>query len=167
MIGAPIVAHVDATLRAACEDLVLEEAARLDARAYTTWLDLFTMDAEYWVPLREGQSEPHTELNIIYDDRARMEDRIFRLTGGSDHSQDPPSRTVRNIAGFRYEQTVADEVIVRSTFVLVEVRVGRQQVFGGRYSHRLRGTPERLLIASKTVVLVNSEEPFGNLTFLL
>lgn len=74
---------------------------------------------------------------------------------------------MRNIAGFRYELTAQDEVIVRSTVVLIEVRVGRQEVFGGQYTHRLRGAPESLLIASKTVVLVNSEEPFGNLTFLL
>ena len=167
MNATPLRTPVDAALRAAGEDLVLEEAQQLDARAYATWLELFTKDAEYWVPLREGQSDPHAELNIVYDDRARMEDRIFRLTGGSAHSQDPPSRTVRNIAGFRYEATAEGELIVRSTFVLVEVRPGRQHVFGGRYTHRLRGTPGRLLIARKTVELVNSEEPFGNLTFLL
>jgi hypothetical protein len=31
----------------------------------------------------------------------------------------------------------------------------------------LRGTPASLLIVQKTVELVNSEEPFGNMTFLL
>jgi len=79
------------------------------------------------VPLREGQADPHTELNIVYDDLARMRDRIVRLTGAFAHAQDPPSRTVRSIAGFRFEAAGADEVIVRSTFILLEVRSGRQQ----------------------------------------
>jgi benzoate/toluate 1,2-dioxygenase beta subunit len=165
--GAPAADGVERDRRAAGEDLVLEEAERLDARAYEAWLELFADDAEYWVPLREAQPDPHRELNIVFDDRARMEDRIFRLTGGSAHAQDPPSRTVRNIAGFRFADAGSGEFIVRSTFVLVEVRLGRQQVFGGRYTHRLRETPGRLLIARKTVELVNSEEAFGNLTFLL
>jgi 3-phenylpropionate/cinnamic acid dioxygenase small subunit len=159
--------RIGAELRAAAEELVLEEAAQLDARQYTSWLDLFTDDAEYWVPLREGQADPHTELNIVYDDLARMRDRIIRLTGAFAHAQDPPSRTVRSIAGFRYEAAGEGEVIVRSTFILLEVRSGRQQTYGGRYRHRLRGTPERLQIVQKTVELVNSEEPFGNMTFLL
>jgi 3-phenylpropionate/cinnamic acid dioxygenase small subunit len=160
-------ARVSAELRAAAEELVLEEAARIDARRYEAWLELFAVDAEYWVPLRENQPDPHTELNIVYDDLARMRDRIVRLTGAFAHAQDPPSRTVRSIAGFRYEAAGENEVIVRSTFVLLEVRSGRQQTYGGRYTHRLRGTPASLLIVQKTVELVNSEEPFGNMTFLL
>ena len=161
------VPRVGTEWRAAAEELVLEEAAQLDARKYTSWLELFADDAEYWVPLREGQADPHTELNIVYDDLARMRDRIVRLTGAFAHAQAPPSRTVRSIAGFRFEAAGADEVIVRSTFILLEVRSGRQQTYGGRYTHRLRGTPEQLRIVQKTVELVNSEEPFGNMTFLL
>ena len=159
--------RIAAELRAAAEELVLEEAVRLDERKYAAWLELFAEDAEYWVPLREGQADPHAELNIVYDDLARMRDRVVRLTGAFAHAQDPPSRTVRSIAGFRFAAGDDGIVIVRSTFVLLEVRSGRQQTYGGRYAHRLRGTPERLRIVQKTVELVNSEEALGNMTFLL
>ena len=74
---------------------------------------------------------------------------------------------MRNIAGFRSTGGDGGAVLVRSTFVLIEVRLGRQQVFGGRYVHEVRGMGSDLRIARKTVMLVNSEEPFGNLTFLL
>ncbi len=153
--------------RQRCADLLFREAALLDARQLRDWLELFAETATYWVPLLENYSDPNAELNLVYDDRSRLAERIDRLESGSAYAQDPPSRTVRSIAGFRFEAAGADEVIVRSTFILLEVRSGRQQTYGGRYTHRLRGTPEQLRIVQKTVELVNSEEPFGNMTFLL
>ncbi|HEX2173140.1 MAG TPA: aromatic-ring-hydroxylating dioxygenase subunit beta, partial [Dehalococcoidia bacterium] len=84
--------------RDACADFLYHEAELLDARRYREWLALFAEDARYWVPLRENQTDPENELNIIYDDHGRLDDRLYRLEGGYALAQDPPSRTARTIS---------------------------------------------------------------------
>jgi len=146
--------------------LVEDEAEHLDGRQYRDWLELFSEDAVYWVPLREGQANP-SELNVLLDDRSRMENRIDRLEGGHAHSQIPPSRTSRSVTNFRTAQESDEIVVVSSRFILFEYRRGVQRLYGGRYTHHVRLNGDRLLIKSKRVDLVNSEARLGNVTFLL
>ncbi|HEX2173326.1 MAG TPA: aromatic-ring-hydroxylating dioxygenase subunit beta, partial [Dehalococcoidia bacterium] len=87
--------------------------------------------------------------------------------GGYALAQDPPSRTARTISNVRVAGEEDGLVVVRSTFVLVEVRPSHQAVFGGHYTHRLRPAGDGFRIVLKRVDLVNSEEPLYNLTFLL
>lgn len=147
-------------------ELVEREAELLDDRKYVDWLDLYTNDSYYWVPLREAQEDP-AKLNLIYDDRRRMEFRIERLTGGFAHAQLPPSRTTRVISNFKIGPEVDGVVEITSKFVLFEVRREVQTIFGGRYAHRIRPGPGGLRICSKRVDLVNSDTRHGNLTFIL
>lgn len=162
---------VTAAEQDACIDLVYHEAELLDDRRFRDWLALFTPDAVYWVPLREGQTDPHGEPNIIYDNLNRMDDRIYRIESGASLAQDPPSRTARTISNFRVRAGDApDTFVVRSTFMLVEVRPDcPQQILGGHYTHHLRRDAGETgwRIARKRVDLVNSEEPQGNLTYIL
>jgi 3-phenylpropionate/cinnamic acid dioxygenase small subunit len=51
-------------------------------------------------------------VSIIYDDRARLEDRIYRLMSSAAHSQRPRSRMRRVVGNIRYEVRV-DRVIRR------------------------------------------------------
>jgi benzoate/toluate 1,2-dioxygenase beta subunit len=152
----------------ACVELIFQEAELLDARRFQEWLGLFAKDARYWVPLHEGQTDPEGELNIVYDDRNRLEDRVYRIESGYALAQDPPSRTARVISNLRVSsEAESDLLAVRSTFVIVEVRPGRQQVLGGHYTHHLRREDGGLKIVLKRVDLANSEEPLSNLTFIL
>ena len=40
-------------------DFVIREARMLDERQYEEWLELFTEDGIYWMPLEFGQTEEH------------------------------------------------------------------------------------------------------------
>lgn len=151
---------------AASRLLVEQEADLLDEGRFRDWLELFSADATYWVPLRENQSSSR-ELNIILDDRGRMEQRILRLEGGHAYAQSPRSRTMRQITNIHAAPEGADRAIVKSKFILLEVRYGQQLTYGGRYTHGILQKDGRLLIESKRVDLVNSEGRLGNLTFLL
>jgi benzoate/toluate 1,2-dioxygenase subunit beta len=153
-----------------CARFLFHEAKLLDARDYDAWLALFAADATYWVPLREGQPDPESELNILYDDAGRLADRVARLNSGIAYAQEPPSRTSRTISNIMVSRDTAasDTVVVESAFTLVEVRAGVQQVWGGRYTHRLRvDGDETLTIVQKKADLANAEEPMLNLAFLL
>jgi benzoate/toluate 1,2-dioxygenase beta subunit len=146
------------------EALLLREADLLDDGDLHGWLALFTDDAVYRIPGSGERGEPATA--IADDDRARLEDRVWRLTSGAAHAQIPPSKTCRFVSGVRLEEDGA-EALVRSRLLIVESRRGEQRTVAARVEHRLRRVGGALRIAAKTVRLVDAAAPQHNLTFVL
>lgn len=154
---------------AGLEKFVRTEAAYADANRYDEWLALWSADARYWVPLSDD-ADPKTHHNMIYDDRSKLEDRIHRLKSSHAHSQTPPSRMVRLLSNFRHsiegdgEQSVAD---VEANFMLIEIRNGRQTLYGGTFCYRIGLEGGELKMRQKKVLLVQNSSVLGNLTFIL
>jgi benzoate/toluate 1,2-dioxygenase beta subunit len=149
--------------------LLAEEAQLLDDRDYRRWLGLFTTDCLYWMPVDPGCEDGRLRLNVFYDDRARMEDRVARLMSGSAYSEEPPSLTARTFSAVQVRADEAGQegdLAVRSNFLLLAHRRGRQRQLGGRYLHRLSRHDGRLRIAEKRVALLGSDDPQRPLTFL-
>lgn len=48
---------------------LFHEARLLDTQQLEAWLELFTEDATYWVPLEREQKDPLETSSIIHDDR--------------------------------------------------------------------------------------------------
>lgn len=144
---------------AAVTALVLEEARLLDESRYEDWLALYADDAYYWAPHRPEQADPLNEISIFYDDRMLMESRVRRLTDGKGHAVSPPIATVRVVSGATLESTAdgGKEAVVRSTFVMLEHRLGEQRIYGGTARHCLRRAGGGWRIAWKRVDLVNAE----------
>lgn len=155
--------------RTAVADLLTTEAALLDAGAARRWLDLLTDDVLYWIPLRWDARTPVEQLNLVYDDRRLLTDRVYRIETGDAHSQDPPSRVTRAVTNFRCRpsEELPDHWTAHSVFVLTETRHDSVMHYTGRYSHLLRETEEGLRIARKRVDLTTSDHVLPNLTFLL
>ncbi len=149
------------------EQFVFHEALLADESRYDEWLALWTDDCLYWVPAGRDDIDPRREVSLIYDDRVRLGARISRLKSGFAHSQEPKSRMRRVISNIEIAAGAGNELIVHSNFMLAELRRGRQDIFAGRTIHRLRTVNGSLKIASKTVLLVNNDEPIDNLTFLI
>lgn len=148
--------------------LLFDEADYLDNWRLTEWLEMFTDECVYWVPITYDAAEPSSQVNLIYDNRALLEDRVFRLQTGQVPSQDPPSRTLRSLANLSIGQTGVDgELLVRSVFSLVEHRPRATRAYAGRYVHRVRWTGAHWQIVGKKVSLLTSDEPLPSLTFLL
>ena len=70
----------------------------IDEHRYDEWLALWTEDGLYWVPCNSDDADPARQAMIIYDNRARLEERIYRLTSGAAWAQQPRSRTRRLIS---------------------------------------------------------------------
>ncbi|WP_423455819.1 aromatic-ring-hydroxylating dioxygenase subunit beta [Ottowia sp. VDI28] len=71
---------------------VTGEAALLDEGRWEQWLELFTEDGRYWVPLLgRHQEDAHSYNSIAYEDRLLLALRIRRLRDPRAHSQHPPS----------------------------------------------------------------------------
>jgi 3-phenylpropionate/cinnamic acid dioxygenase small subunit len=148
-------------------DLLAEEAHLLDDRDYAAWLRLFTEECLYWMPVDPEVEDGTMRLNVFYDDRPRMEDRIARLESGSAYTEEPISLTSRTFSAVQVAPDgEGDSCVVRSNFMLVAYRSGKQRVLGGRYLHRLVRRDGGLRIAEKRVALLGSDAPQRPMTFL-
>jgi 3-phenylpropionate/cinnamic acid dioxygenase small subunit len=145
------------------EAFVLTEAAILDERRFRDWMDLFADDATYWVPAVPDQDSPFNQASLFYDDRDLMKTRVGRLGHPKIHIQNPASRTVHQIGRITIvaqPEGGCKDMVVTSSFMMVEYRQDRQRIFAGRQFHRLRAEGASFRIAHKRVDLVNSDAPF-------
>jgi len=147
----------DVERRAELEEFLYQEAWLLDQGRFDEWLELYTDDATYWIPLQADQSDPLTTSSIVYDDRRLLEVRVRQFQHPRAHARVPVPRTVHQVGNVRVIESDGRDVRVSSTLCLVEFRRERQRVWGARVEHRLRRTDQGLRIAAKRVDLVNSE----------
>ncbi len=160
--------------RQEAEDFLYEEARLLDEREFAAWLDLFTEDAIYWIPIVED-SDPTRQTSILWDDAQLRQIRVHHLAHERNVAQSPPSRTVHSISNVQvWPGTVDSEVRVRCNLELHEVRTGNHSQLGLGDTRVLAGKCEYLLrredrwrIAHKKVVLLDRHLPLINLSFLV
>jgi benzoate/toluate 1,2-dioxygenase beta subunit len=159
----------DSDLLRRCERFIFGAADLLDARDFESWLELFDDDGTYWLPVDISRTEPHGGLNLIFDDRRRLEDRIWRLRSGNAHTEEPPSRTVHYITNLRLtgESTNDGYIDVAGNMVVVRARLGETREFHARVSWSLRDTGDSFRIRRHRIDLIDADEPLPALTFLL
>src|SRR5438105_3024898 len=58
---------------------VLHEARLLDEKRFDDWYELFADDGYYWVPAMPGQTDPHLQNSLAYEDKFLLKLRVERL----------------------------------------------------------------------------------------
>jgi benzoate/toluate 1,2-dioxygenase subunit beta len=154
------------SLRERVEEFLFHEAKLIDEHLYDEWLALWTEDGLYWVPCNTDDADPARQAMIIYDNRERLGERIYRLTSGAAWAQQPRSRTRRLISNVEVRLNEGGYV-VESNCIIAELRRSKQDIFAARMLHTLRPAGESFRIALKKVLLLNNDEPIDNLTFLV
>ncbi|HZC77517.1 MAG TPA: aromatic-ring-hydroxylating dioxygenase subunit beta, partial [Ktedonobacterales bacterium] len=139
------------------EQFLYHEARLLDTQQYEAWLELFTEDATYWLPLEHGQRDALETSSLIYDDRTLLELRVKQARHPRAHARIPAARTVHQVGNILVFQEDGNEIRVSSTLQLIEWRNEQQRVWGALVEHRLRRAGDSFRIAHKRVDLVNSE----------
>jgi benzoate/toluate 1,2-dioxygenase beta subunit len=142
--------------QAEVEQFLFHEARLLDQGRLDDWLVLFTDDATYWVPLEANQTDPLSNVSIIYDDRRLLAVRVRQFRHPRAHARVPAYRTVHHVGNVQILEDNGREARVTSTLVMLEYRQERQRVWGALVEHRLRRTPAGLRIAAKRIDLINS-----------
>lgn len=147
--------------------LLAQEARRLDEHRFDAWLELFSDDCLYWVPVKPGAGDPRSTISHAFDDRRRMSDRVFWLNTGLAYSQLPPSRTARCVSNVEVRDLTPTTRLVRSTFTTHEHRTTSPRVFSGWTAHVLTKTNDEWRIRVKQVNLLDSDAGHDNLTIIL
>ncbi|MDZ8183571.1 MAG: aromatic-ring-hydroxylating dioxygenase subunit beta [Nostoc sp. ChiSLP02] len=163
-LGKPVATAIERE----CQALLFQEARLLDDGKFDDWLALFTSKCLYWIPSNLDGKDPRKQVSIAFDDRRRLEDKVFWLQCGFAYAQTPRSRTSRIISNIEiFSSAKEEEVNIRSNFLIHEFRQGRMQTYAGWYGHRLQQQDGKWKIALKQVNLIDADRGHQNLSFLL
>ena len=157
------------------EQFLYREARLLDERCFHAWLDLFTDDVRYWMPVRstryprrskaiaildpdrheESELAKESDLAIFDESKETLSRRIARLDTGMAWAEDPPSRTRHLVSNIEVEPADTEaELKVYSNFIVFRNRAETEQDFyvGGRQD-TLRNVDGAWKIARRTIIL--------------
>lgn len=150
-------------------DFVYAETRLLDDQRFDEWLELFTEDGYYWMPLTHDQPDPKLHTSLLYEDKLLLKVRIERLHGKRTFSQQPQSRCHHLIQQPTVESADEEkgEYVVRSAFHYVETRIDQQALYAGWSTHHLVRQDGALRIRLKKVQLVNCDAAFGNIQLFM
>jgi 3-phenylpropionate/cinnamic acid dioxygenase small subunit len=161
-------AVTDITERDRFRMLIEREARLLDQLRYEDWIAMYSPECIYWVPSTPKAGDPRSEIAVMFDDRRRLEDRIYRLRTGFAWSQAPASRTVRMISNVEVFATDRDNVrMVRSNFLIHEFWGDETRFLSGWAGHRVVQQDGRWQIAVKQVNLLECDQSIRNPSIIL
>jgi len=144
----------------AVEQFLYQQSEILDTRQWQSFIDLFTADGVYWVPITAEQTEWEGSPSIFAEDRLMMEVRMRRVLHPQAWSQSPMWATSHQVSNVVIEKESAGEVQVRSRFHLMELRRDTVRHFGGTYRHTLVKSGAGYKIKLQRVDMFNSQAPY-------
>ena len=148
--------------------LLEREARLLDQLRYEDWLKLYMAECVYWVPSTPNAGDPRREVAVMFDDRRRLEDRVYRLRTGFAWSQAPASRTVRLITNVEvFTAGNAHVRMVRSNFLITEFWGDETRILSGWTGHRCIRQDDRWEIQAKQVNLLECDQSIRNPSIVL
>lgn len=135
------------------------EAEILDTYAYMKWVELFTEDVAYRMPVRTTQflvdGEGFHDFDFIVDDRQTLFTRAKRLETEFAWAETPPSRTRHFIGNLRLTSDAdTGELAVRNNFLITRTRQDLDyQMFTGTRHDRLVPDGDSFKIRRRTVLV--------------
>lgn len=158
----------DVAIRDEFRRLLEREARLLDQLRYEDWLAMYARECIYWVPSTPNIGDPRREIAIMFDDRRRLEDRIYRLRTGFAWSQAPASRTVRLISNVEVFAAARGKAhMLRSNFLISEFWGDETRVLTGWAGHRVLQDSTGWKIQAKQVNLIDCDQCIRNPSIIL
>ena len=154
-------------------DFVYAEARLLDEQRFEQWLELFSEDGYYWMPLSHDQTNPILQGSLMYEDKLLLRVRVERLAGQRTFSQQPRSRSHHLLARPEVEtqhpwhQPADGQYAVRVAFHYAEAREDEQNLYVGWATYQLRTENGALRIQQKRVDLLNCDAAHRNIQLFM
>src|SRR5687767_10392521 len=144
------------------ERFYYDEAALLDAHDLEHWVQLFSDDTHYFMPIRRTRlrreldkefTEPG-EMAYFDDDKTTLLARWQKFATGAAWAEDPPSRTRHLISNVRVLDDRGEELDVESYFHLYRTRLKSEvDTWVGSRQDVLRRHGDTFLIAKRRILL--------------
>ena len=162
-------------LKQEVEDFLYQEAELLDERRYEEWLELFTEDASYFMPMRRNVPADELEreftregLDVNWFDEGKdtLTRRVKQIRTGVHWAEQPPSRICHMVSNVQILHASPAEVAVKSRFLLYRNRVETETDFlVGKREDLLRRVSGDWRIARRKIILDQNVLLAKNLTF--
>ena len=146
-------------------DFVVREARLLDQQRLEDWLDLFTEDGHYWMPVEWRQTDPRLTTSLMYEDKLLLRIRIDRLKGKATYSQSPKSRCHHMLQMPQVDERDDRErcYVTWTPLHYVESRVDEQTLYVAWVTHHLTMVDDAIKIRLKRVDLINCDAALGSI----
>jgi len=166
-------------LKQEIEEFLYREAELLDERRYEEWLDLFTEDAHYFMPMRRNVPRDElereftragTDVNWFDEGKDTLTRRVKQILTGLHWAEEPPSRICHMVSNVQLAPAgsadpVPMEVGVKSRFLIYRNRVETETDFlVGKREDLLRRVDGGWRIARRKIILDQSVLLAKNLT---
>ena len=163
------------------EDLLYAEADLLDERHFEKWLDLFTEDVRYWMPMRRNvaledldkETTDENDIAWIDDDKETLTKRVKQLLTGIHWAEEPVSRVSHIVTNIRLVEP-ADAIpegrsaAVKCRFFVYRNRLSTEtDILVGRRKDVLRRVGGVLKVARREILIEQSVLMAKNLTVFL
>lgn len=170
------------TLRLDIEATFFKEADLLDERKFDDWLELFSDDLKYRMPIARNLSARDIDreylsgkLDVQWMDegKATLAMRVAQIKTGSHWAEEPPSRTAHVVTNVRVIEAMpslesADEATTSCRFIVYRNRGSDQEdTLIGRRMDRLRRHQGEWQICERTILIAHSVLLSGNLSFFI
>ena len=144
----------------AVRDFLYREARYLDDKQWDEWLELYAVDASFWMPSWDDNDEltedPQREISLIwYGDRTGLEDRIFRIKTERSSASVPDTRTSHNLSNIELLEQADGLCKVRFNWHTLSFRYKTVDSYFGSSFYTLDVRGENPLIKAKKVILKN------------
>jgi hypothetical protein len=150
-------------------DFVLREARLIDQQRFDEWLDLFSEDGIYWMPLEWGQTDQRLTASLMHEDKMLLRVRVERLKGQRTFSQKPKSRCHHLLQTPQIESRDDDAgvYVTWTPMHYVETRLDEQTLYAAWATHTLVLVDGALRIRLKRVDIVNCDAAFGSIQLFM
>lgn len=145
------------------EEFLYAEAELLDERRFDDWLDLFTEDARYFMPIRrnvkwgeleKGETSEATEISWFDEGKPTLTSRVRQLETGLHWAEEPISRVCHMVSNVQVVRVEGQEVHAKSRFLVYRNRLQDEtDFFLGKREDVLRRVDGQLKVARRKIIL--------------
>lgn len=151
-----------AELHFAVSQFLIHKAECCDAFDWDTYIELYDEDSVYhipqWVDDHEYVKDPNQGLSYVYyEDRAGLEDRVFRIRTGKAASATPLPRTLHMISNLRVKRLEDGLIEAKVAWQTLYNRQGLEGYFYGHCTYLLRQTEQSFRIRHQHTILLNDK----------
>lgn len=144
------------------EKFYTKEAALLDGKRFEEWVELFTEDTHYFMPIRRTRlrrelvkefTQPG-EIAFFDETKMALRGRVAKIATGTAWAEDPPSRTRHIITNVRVTEDRGDELHAETNFILYRTRLKSEETtWIGTRRDVLRREGGSFLVAKRLILL--------------
>lgn len=162
------------------EAFLFREARAIDERAFEAWLDFFSDDVRYWMPIRKNVAfkrrfedmSGDTDSAWIDDTKTMMQARVAQLMTGVHWAEEPLSRVSHLVTNILIDPPEADEegalFKVSAKFLIHRARMDTESdILIGRRDDILRRNGKSFLICARTIILDEATLTAKSLSFFV